>query len=231
MIDVAALRAEIEAEREWRDREMRILRNQVAALPDEDSRGLARKALVVMLYAHFEGLVKAIFAMYVSRLNALSLKVAEVVPALAAASLSDMFRALRDPNAKCKEFARDLPDDTALHRFARDREFIEVASAFAARVVEIDGDIVVDTESNLKPVVLRKILFRLGFEPGVVQPWEGGIHQLLRRRNDVAHGTAKAGLSEQDYRSLEHAVEHVVDEIVRFVTGAVATEAYRASTA
>lgn len=225
-VDLAELRAEMEAEREWREREMRLLRNQVAALPTEDQRRVARKALVVMLYAHFEGLTKALLSMYVNRLNALGLRVSDVAPSLAAATLADVFRALRDANRKCKEFAKALPDDTALHRFARDREFVEVVWQIANRTVQLDGDDVVDTESNLKPVVLKKILYRLGLDPALAQPWESVIHQLLNRRNDVAHGTAKSGLGEKEYASLEQAVMLVIDELVKAISEAVANRRY-----
>lgn len=230
-VDLAELRAEMEAEREWREREMRLLRNHVAALSTEDQRRVARKALVVMLYAHFEGLTKALLSMYVNRVNALALRVSDVAPSLAAAALTDLFRALRDANRKCKEFAKALPDDTALHRFARDREFVEVAWQVAGRVVQIDGDDVVDTESNLKPVVLKKILYRLGLDPALAQPWESVIHQLLNRRNDVAHGTAKSGLEVKEYVSLEQAVMLVIDELVRAISEAVANQRYLAAAA
>jgi hypothetical protein len=230
-INLADLRAEIETEREWREREMRLFRNQVAALAKEDHRRVARKALVVMLYAHFEGVTKALLSMYVNRLNALSLRVADVAPSIGAASLSDFFHAMRDANRKCKEFARALPDDTALHRFARDREFVEVAWQVASRTVQINTDDVVDTESNLKPVVLKKILYRLGLDPKLAQPWESVIQQLLKRRNDVAHGTAKSGLDEKDYTSLEQAVHLVVDDIVKAICEAVAKRQYLGSTA
>ncbi len=228
-IDIAELRAEMETEREWREREMRSLRNNVAALATEDQRRVARKALVVMLYAHFEGGAKALLSMYVNRLNALSLRVADVAPSLGAAALSDLFRALRDANAKCKDFAKALPDDTALHRFARDREFVEVAWQIAGRTVQINADDLVDTESNLKPVVLKKILYRLGLDAKLAEPWEGAIHQLLHRRNDIAHGTAKDGLEEQDYTSLERAVTLVVDDLVKAICAAVMKQEYLVS--
>lgn len=138
---------------------------------------------------------------------------------------------MRDPNRKCAEFARALPDDSALHRFARDREFMEVAWKIAARSVQIDPDVVADTESNLKPVVLRKMLFRLGLDPALAQPWEGAIHQLLNRRNDVAYGTAKAGLEEKEYGQLEQAVTLVIDGLVKAVSDAVAGQAYLAVSA
>src|SRR5690349_14046030 len=123
-VDLNALRAEMEAEREWREREMRLLRNQVASLSTEEQRKIGRKMLVVMLYAHFEGVCKTLLSTYVTRLNALGLTVNAAAPALGAASLHEIFLALRDPNKKCKEFARSLPEDSQLHRFAREREFV-----------------------------------------------------------------------------------------------------------
>jgi hypothetical protein len=219
----------MEAEREWRDREMRIFRNQVASLPTEDQRRIARKMLVVMLYAHFEGVCKAILSTYVARLNELGLTVNVVAPALGAASLHEVFLALRDSNKKCPEFKRLLPDDSQLHRFAREREFVEVAWQIAARPVQIDVDKVVDTESNLKPVVLRKILFQLGLDAKLAEPWEGTIDHLLRRRNDVAHGTAKDGLEAKDYTELEQAVALVVDGLVQAISRAVAEQMYLAT--
>jgi hypothetical protein len=225
-VDLAELRAELETEREWREAEMRLFRNQVAALEEEAARRIARKALVVMLYAHFEGGCRALLAIYVNRLNALGISVAEAVPALGAASLGEVFLALRDSNKKCKEFRRSLPDDTALHLFAREREFVEVAWEIAQRPVRLDVDRVVDTESNLKPVVLRKMLFRLGLDPKLAEPWEATIAQLLKRRNDVAHGTAKQGLEERDYDALEHAVNAVIEGLVMAISNVVRDELY-----
>ncbi|MBX3214329.1 MAG: hypothetical protein KF850_20005 [Labilithrix sp.] len=225
-VDLNSLRAELEAEREWREREMRLFRNQVASLANEDERKIARKMLVVMLYAHFEGVCKTLLSTYVIKLNALGLTVDGVEPAIAAASLYEVFKALRDPNKKCKVFARALPDDTQLHRFAREREFVEVAWQIATRPVQIDADEVVNTESNLKPVVLRKILYQLGLDPKLAEPWEGTIDHLLRRRNDVAHGTAKGGLDEKDYSALEQAVALVIDGLVQAISQAIANKAY-----
>jgi hypothetical protein len=219
----------MEAEREWREREMRFLRNQLSLLALEDQRKTARKALVVMLYAHFEGVCKALLSMYVNWLNRLGLRVADVVPAVGAASLAKVFEALRDPKRKCAQFARALPDDTALHRFARDRDFVEVAWNIAQRSVQIEPDDVIDTESNLKPVVLRKILFRLGLDPNLAAPWEGSIHKLLNRRNGVAHGTERAGVEEKDYAELEQAVLLVIDGLVTAISDAVAKQVYLAA--
>lgn len=228
-VDLAELRAEMEAEREWREKEMRLLHNQLSFFMSEEQRRTMRKALVVMLYAHFEGTCRALLTMYVNRLNGLGLRVVDVVPSLGAASLNDVFHSLRDPNRKCVEFVRPLPHDESLHRFARDREFVEVAWKIADRPLRIDADVVVDPESNLKPVVLKKILFRLGLDPTLAKPWEGAIHMLLNRRNSVAHGTERAGIEEKEYAQLEQAIRLVIDALVQSISDAVARGVYMAA--
>jgi hypothetical protein len=92
--------------------------------------------------------------------------------------------------------------------------------------VTIDVDDVFDTESNLEPIVLRKILFRLGLDPELAEPWEGTINQLLQSRNDVAHGSARVGLTEKDYAMLEQAVTLVIDDLVQAVSRAVSEQHY-----
>ncbi len=223
------IREQIEVEREWREAELRFLRNRLAYIPDEVQKRIYRKSLVVMLYAHFEGVCKAILLIYVDSLNTSGLLVEEANSAIAAASLSDVFKALRDPNSKCKIFKKDLPDDSKLHRFSRDLEFIDTFVNLAGRSVMLDADSLIDTESNLKPVVLRKILYRLGLESSLVVPWSGTIQELLRRRNDVAHGTARDGFDEQVYRELEQAVSAVVEDLVRVISEAVTMQLYRRS--
>lgn len=228
-VDLLSLRAEMEAEREWREAEMRLFRNQVASLENLEQQRVARKALVVMLYAHFEGLTKTLLTMYVNHINTLAMKVSEVSAAFGAAAIEDVFKALRDGTKKCPEFTRQLPDDTGLHRFAREREFVEVAQRIASRTVAVDPDNIVDTESNLKPVVLRKILFRLGLDPNLAEPWEATINQLLRRRNDIAHGSARSGIDAVAYSELEQAVKLVFDGLICTIADAVSRQSYRAA--
>ena len=223
---MASVRAEIEQEREWRESELRFLKNHISLVRSRRERSVARKALVVMLYAHFEGVTKAILTIYVNALNGLGIPLAQVNFALTACALADVFMALRNPHSKCKVFARQLPDDAKLHRYARDREFLERSAEFATRPLTIDPDSVVDTESNLKPVVLRKILYRLGFDPTLIDPWEGSVHILLKRRNDVAHGTAREGLNRESYNALEDAVRKVVDALVAATTGALSRQLF-----
>jgi len=208
-----------------------MLKNIINGLNHENQKAIARKALVVMLYSHFEGICKTIFGIYISQINSLGLTVSEANSSLGAASLDDMFFALRDPLKKCPEFRNSLPDDAALHRFSRDRNFVEVTKDLEKRSVILKHDRIADTESNLKPVVLKKILYRLGIDPAIAEPWEGVVHRLLRRRNDVAHGTARGGIDEEEYEKLEVAVRSVTDAIVIAIDDCIREKRYLRVTA
>src|SRR2546428_5831123 len=152
-MNLADLRAELEANQAWRRDEIRFFQNQLTWINAEEKQNQYRRALVLILYAHFEGFCKFALALYVNAVNNTGIKCSEANSAIAAASLANLFRDLRDPQRKSDVFRRKLPDDTQLHRFARDREFVEQAFDFAERLVSIP-DHVVDTESNLSPVIL-----------------------------------------------------------------------------
>jgi hypothetical protein len=223
---LAEVWSELEAEQQWREAELRFLQNQVALQANRENQDLLRRSLVVMLYAHFEGISRFILALYVRVVNETGLTCGEANTALAAASLADVFMALRDPFSKCAEFKNQLPDDSDLHRFARDREFVENTDGFAARRLKVP-DSVVDLEGNLKPVVLRKLLYRLGLEHDHVAAVEGNIHKLLNYRNSIAHGSFRRGISEPDYEGLREGVVVVVRALTRQVMGALGRRQYK----
>ena len=211
-MNITALWAEIEAEQDWRQAEIRFFHNQLVKIDSTTEQDRFRRALILLLYAHFEGFCKFVFTLYATAVNRVGINCGEANSAIAAASLSDLFVALRDPSKKCDEFRRELPDDTLLHRFARDRDFVEQTEEFQKRPVNIpDG--VVDTESNLKPTVLRKILFRLGFPHDQFSHIEGDIHLLLNYRNGVAHGQSKDGIPPDKYTQVKDAAYKVMDEV------------------
>lgn len=167
--------------------------------------------------------------LYVKTINDEGIKCSDADYAIAAASLADLFRALRNPEKKCDDFRRTLPNDTELHRFARDREFIERISLFDKRTVNIP-DHVVDTESNLKPVVLRKNLYRLGFPHDQFEDIEGKIHLLLKYRNKIAHGELLTGIDRKQYERLKDVTYKVIDRIKRDVMHSLLNKQYLRAT-
>ncbi len=213
-MNAANVRAELEEELSRRLDDIRFFRNQLAGLEAPDDRERFCKCLIVMLYAHFEGFWKAAFGIYLKAINREGLKCSEATEQLVAASMNDLFRALSDRKAKCDFFRRSAPYDTKLHRFARHAEFAGRMKDVLDGTVDIAIEDVLDTESNLTPVVVRKNLFRLGFSHDEFKEYEGAIHELLRRRNDIAHGSARNGVPVEAYRKLESAVIGVMGHVV-----------------
>lgn len=224
-MNLAAIRAELESDQAWRQEEIRHLQNVATAIPSVEEQERFRRPLVLMLYAHFEGFSKFALSVYVNAVNQTAITCNQANYAIAAATLSDLFHALRDPLRKCEEFRRDLPDDTQLHRFARDREFIERVSNFENRQVRIP-ERVVDTESNLSPIVLRKNLFRLGLKHDQFVEQEKQISQLLNIRNNIGHGAMKDGVPPDLYQKLRDDVFKVMDAISQEVTQALKDSLY-----
>lgn len=216
-MNLAEVRAELEEEFTWRGDEIRFLRNQLSDLTKVHERDRFRRAMVVMLYSHFEGFWKAAFMIYVKALNAENIAFAEANHALLAASATNIFEALADSNRKADFFRNTAPDDVKLHRFCRHAEFAGRIEEFSFRRVVIDPDCVVDTESNLKPVVIRKNLFRLGFDYKLFSHHEGTINWLLQKRNNVAHGGTRAGVDETEYDPLEIAVMDVMKSVIQII--------------
>ena len=50
--------------------------------------------------------------------------------------------------------------------------------------------------------------------------------RILSSREGIAHGSAKDGLTEGDYTSLERAVALVVDDVVKAISDAVTKQLY-----
>ena len=219
-MNIAALRAELEADQAWRRDEIRFLQNQASLIPNDAQRALFRRAVVVLLYAHFEGFCSFALNLYVSAVNKTGISCAEANHALAAASLADILAALRDSTRKCDQFRNAVPDDTQLHRFARDREFLERSTEWDTKPLQIP-DSVIDTESNLKPIVLKKNLYRLGLPHDRFSSIDGEIHRLLNTRNKIAHGETKSGVDYAEYESLRTAVFFIMDEVMIEVTRAL----------
>lgn len=216
-MNLVDVRAELEEELAWRLEEIRFFRNRLAELPDVPDQERYFKSLVVMLYANFEGFWKTAFTIYLTEINRERIQSGDAVEQIVAASMGDLFQAITDPNKKSDFFRNAAPDDTGLHRFARQSEFAGRLHDVMGSSIEIPIETVLDTESNLTPTVVRKTLFRMGFPHDEFASDESTVNQLLRRRNDIAHGSARYGIRISDYRNLESAVIGIMKRVVVFI--------------
>jgi len=132
-MNIADLWAEIEEEQKWRQDEVRFFQNQVGNFVSNDDKNKYRKALILLLYAHFEGFCKFAFSHYIKAINSEGLNCGQANYAITALSLSEILKELRNPDKKNPEFKNALPDDAKLHLFAREQEFLEKSDDFNAK--------------------------------------------------------------------------------------------------
>lgn len=225
-MNLEEVRAQLEEELTWRRDEIRFLHNQLSYIKKEEEKMRYRKALVVMLYSHFEGFCKIALSIYAHTINQENLSCSLVTDEIMASSLATVFQDFENMNKKSTLFRRDLPDDRTIHRFARQVELISVLNQIWMLHAEIPVDDVVDTEANLKPPIMRKILYRLGLPHDAFKENEGKIHLLLNYRNNISHGAAKDGISEKTYQEIQSATTEIMSSLIKILTSALSDTKY-----
>jgi RiboL-PSP-HEPN len=225
-VTVVDVRGELEAEQTWRRDEIRFLRNQIANMQSDAEKDKYRRSLVVMLYAHYEGFCKAALLQYVRAVNVANLRCGEAISAIVASSWIHIFKEIENADTKSRIFRALLPDDTQLHRLARRRHFIEQIDEFRQMPATLPEE-AVDVEDNLSPIVMKKVLFRVGIDHDAFAYHDGDIHMLLRRRNNIAHGVERNGIDEKSYEKIETAVFAIMDDLMGLVVEAVKNESFK----
>lgn len=227
-MNLSQVRAELEDERTWRKEEVRFLLNRLGDLQSEAEKDRYRRAVLLLLYAHFEGFCKNALLIYIRAINDERLSCVSVIPALVAATCNEILLALADHNRKSDFFRSGAPDDAKLH-------FAWRSQTFLARLPEVMGievsipETVVDTESNLWPIVLRKNLFKLGFDYNAFSKYEGTISQLLNRRNNIAHGLDRDGIDAAKFSTLQNDVYEVMDSVLLMIMKSLRDKTYLSS--
>ncbi len=225
-MEVSEYEEQLEYDLTWRLEELTFFKNIGASIEVDEERERFNRVLILMLYAHFEGFFKLSLQVYVSAINSEGLKCSEVNDATAAAALADMFHDLRHPDKKCKEFPADLQDEPNLRIFGREQVFLRELNNFKQRSAVI-SDSVIDTESNLKPRVIRKNLFRLGLNYSAFDEFMNEIDQILNYRNNIAHGKWKKGLNQKKFDDFEDAALKVVKGIKDQIVSALVKGTYK----
>lgn len=212
--------SQIEEELTWRIDEFYFFKNQLSKIEKESDRDRYRKSLVVMLYSYYEGFCKSGFKVYVNAINSEKLPRSEVNIFIRTVSLNDIFLEYGNESQKDIRFKKRLPEDKKLHKYSRQITFLEQFSIFLNEIVNIPDE-VVDTESNLNPIVLKKILYRLGFPFENIELLENTINKLLNYRNGIAHGSHKIGINEQAYKELEEDVINLMQSVRKIIIDAI----------
>ena len=222
-MNAADFRAQLERDLSWRQNEMRILRNQINHIKTEDDKRIYCKSLLVMLYSHFEGFCKESFLSYINVINNEGANLSEVNEYIAVASLEDVFLAVCDPNKHCDFF--NIYEPNNYKKFFR---YVHLVSRFD-QLFELQvsiPDSLINAEANLRPKVIERILYRLGLPPNKFGRYEGDIHNLIERRNNIAHGIPIEGIDEELYNDFEGKIYNIMSELMIILTNSVNNKLY-----
>ena len=219
------LRADIEMDIALRQEDLRFFHNQVKKLRNNASQEQMRRAVLLLLYAHFEGFVKTAFTYHLNAINSLRLSCYDAHPVLVAASMTEIFEALKNPTISAPLFP-ESGKDSKLAKFVRERQFVQEAYQLLRRDVKL-GESLVDTESNCRTEVLRKLYFKFGLDDSVLAADQKPIDQLVGRRNEIAHGADVKGVEKRVYDPLEAAVYRTMSVIARSIMEYMENERFK----
>lgn len=225
MPSAADVHAEIEADRESRESEIRLIEQIHNSSDDENDQIRYRRILVMMTYAHLEGFCRFSLSTYTSAINSMGLNCSDASPAIAAAGFNGVFSALRDSQRKHKVFRKDLPDDKALHLSAREQQFVEDYEAISQVTVNIP-DKLIDTKSNVDTVILKKLLFQLGLDFKSVENHRSTLNRLLGTRNAIAHGDRLKQPKKEDVTEFLSATRNIMNFIQEEIFNALSKELF-----
>ena len=208
-------RAALEAELAWRQEELAFFKNQLNEISDEE-KNKYRKSLVLILYSHMEGYIKICLQTYIQYINSQELCRKDVKTGLIVASMHKEFIAYENLERKSEFFRKELPDDTRLHRLYRRVDFMEKVDNFKEQKLYIE-DQIIDTESNLWYIVLQKNLYKIGLPINLFDGYQSAIDPLVNRRNSIAHGNFRSGVTAEEFSNWEIKVSDILSGVTRLL--------------
>lgn len=199
----------LEEDLNWREIELGILKQQARlASKDSDRYRVLLRALLAMLYAHYEGFCKFAWDLYLEELQKLKLKRKDCRDEIAKLSLQKYLN----------KFKWDLSMD----------HFWEFGQTGFQKMLEEDLDFStkLDTESNLYPNLLKKNSIQVCLNYQLVEKYEIELKTLVKRRNEIAHGKQMVIKDLQEYQKYEDAAIEVMHELAISIVDCLDNKSY-----
>ena len=195
----------------WRKRELTTLKFMVVGQRRSHERVLVLRAAICLLYAHWEGFVKAAATGYLSYVATRGLRYQDLTPNFVALGLwSDISRAGES----------NLPT----LRTALTTRLIFRLSEQAS----INWEQSIDAGSNLNFKTLNEIMCTVGLDSKEYLPKKPIIDQrLLANRNAIVHGERRPEIGPDDYSALHDEVIQLVQNFRTDIENAATTNSFR----
>lgn len=222
------LLTELEQEYTSRKNEISKMENFIQLHKDESNEetiGIMRKSLILVLYSHFEGYCKQVLQYYVLYVNKEHISACDAKAGLIAANMFKEFHRLFDSNHKPVTFNNLLKEDGILQQHGRRREFVGSFDEVMANKINISEEFI-DTESNLKSHVLKKLLYQLELDYTIVDNYQNEINKLVNIRNSYAHGDRITYPDEKEYNDYRLAVFELMEDVKNEVENAYYNKLY-----
>lgn len=156
----------------WRRKELNILKNKIPTSKNSLQSALIR-AILPLLYAHWEGFVKVSLSYYLEFVSNKGLKNNELKTQFIALSLQKKIGDLKENSVKNKT------------------QIIDFIFSNSEKQSNIPTKNIINTKSNLKYDVLDEILFIMDLEDVYFDSQKDLINDLVNERNYIAHGEHK----------------------------------------
>lgn len=195
----------------WRKKELTTLKVWLDKSRRQYETAILLRAAICLLYAHWEGFVKAAATGYVSYVATLGLRYRDLTPNFVALGLwSDISQA-------------GLSTSPTLRTALTER----LISGLSERA-NINWEQSIDTRSNLNSKTLSEILCAMGLDNKEYLIKKPIIDlRLLENRNAIAHGERRPEFGLDDYIGLSDDIVQLVERIRTDIENAAATRRFR----
>ena len=198
--------------------------------PESDFANSYRKMLLVMLYAYFEGFCKKSFLIYIDYINQTKEPISHLQPNLAAFTMNNEFKLLNNSNHKPIRLDSEDLDDNKLQLLGRRTEFVSKYVKQMNMSVDISEGLV-DTESNLKSYVLKKLMYCLALDYEKVSSQKRIINGLVDKRNAIAHGDMARAISKAEYEKYKMNILSIMNMVRNEILAGYKNKLYKNNSA
>lgn len=206
-----ALQEYLDSEMGWRVKEISFTQTAVQRASGDAQSAIARAALA-LLYAHWEGFVKAASEGLLNFVFYKRLRFRELRPCFIAHGLAQHLDALADA-----------------HRSEKRYELVEFIASRLDKQAVFSWNGVVRTHGNLSSEVFKSIVSAVAIDPKRYEPRFNWIdRELLARRNRIAHGE-RVDFDPNDFSSFVNETLTLMRWFKTDVENCVATKGYLAS--